>query len=96
MRVVADQLNMIVGKVIQVLDRWIQDQAGQGSGFPTQLKLGLLQVVEVEVGIAHGMDKFPHTQTADLGHHVGEQSIRGDVKGHPQKNIGTALVQLAR
>ena len=70
-------------------------ECGVGEGRAAQLQLYLFVVVAVNVTVATGPDEIAHRQIALLGHHVGQQRIAGNVEGHPQKNIGTALVKLA-
>jgi hypothetical protein len=55
----------------------------------------LLDVVGIQVGIAQGVDEIAHFQPADLGHHMGQQRIAGDVERHAQEDVAAALVQLA-
>ena len=48
------------------------------------------------MAIATGPDEVAHVQIALLGQHVREQGVAGDVEGHAEKNVGAALVELAR
>ena len=52
-------------------------------------------MISVEVQIAEAVHEVADVQVALLRDHVGEQGVAGDVEGHSQKQIGTALVQLA-
>ena len=47
------------------------------------------------MGVAKGVHKVAGRQATNLGHHQGEQRIGGDVEGHPEKEVGAALVKLA-
>eukprot|EP01038_Epipyxis_sp_PR26KG_P001080 gene1080-1514_t len=67
-----------------------------GVGRARQLGLHLLVVVAVDVAVATRPHEVAHLQIALLGHHVGQQRIAGDVERHTQKDVCTALVQLAR
>ena len=60
-----------------------------------ELRAHLLVVVVVDVAIAASPDEVAHPQVALLRQHVGQQCVAGDVEGHPEKDVGTALVQLA-
>ena len=51
-------------------------------------------MIRVEVKVTEGVHEIAHLQPGDLGHHVGQERIAGDVEGHTQEQIGTALVQL--
>ena len=70
-------------------------QSGVTHRCAAQLQFHLLGVVAVDVAVATGPNKVAHIQVALLRHHVGEQGIAGDVEGHTQEDVGTALVQLA-
>src|SRR5262245_4689984 len=63
---------------------------------PRQLRIGLLQMIEIDVAIAAGPNEFAHIQVALLREQVRQQRIRCDVEWHAQEDIGAALVQLAR
>lgn len=39
---------------------------------------------------------LPHLESCDVGDHVGEEGVAGDVEGHSQAHVPRALVQLAR
>jgi len=47
------------------------------------------------VGVAKGVDEVPWFIAADLSHHQRQQCIAGNIEGHAQENVGTALVKLA-
>ena len=47
---------------------------------------GLIQVVEIEVGVPQGVDEFPRRfEIADLGDHHGQEGVGGDVEGNSQE-----------
>ena len=52
-------------------------------------------MVAIDMAVATGPDELAHIQIALLRHHVGEQGVAGDVEGHAQKDVCTALVELA-
>ena len=52
-------------------------------------------MVAVDVAVATRPDEVTHVQIALLRHHVREQRIAGNVERHTQKDVGTALVELA-
>ena len=55
----------------------------------------LIEMVEIDVGVAEGVDKIAGLQPAHLRHHHREQRIGGDVEGYAEEYIRTALVELA-
>ena len=62
-------------------DRCVFQLQDRRQGFPGQLCVRLLQVVQVQVGIAQGVHELARRKAGDLGHHQGEQGIGGDVEG---------------
>ncbi len=70
-------------------------QRGVGKRFAAELERHLFVVVAVDVAVAARPDEVAHIEVALLGHHVGEQSVAGDVERHAQEDVSTALVQLA-
>jgi len=62
---------------------------------PSELLPHLLLVVRVDVRVAEGVHEVADLEARDLGHHVGEQRVAGDVEGHAQEEVGAALVELA-
>jgi hypothetical protein len=68
---------------------------GQFIGGAAELQLCLFDMVQVEVGVAEGMDEFAGFQAADLRDHHGQQRVGGDVERHAEEDIGAALVELA-
>ena len=67
----------------------------QRKGLARKLQSGLVQMVEVEMGIAKGVDEVTGLVAGHLGHHHGQQGVGGDVERHAQKDVGAALVKLA-
>ena len=60
-----------------------------------QLALRLFEVIQVKMRVAQRMHEFPRLKVGDLGDHVRQQCVAGDIEGHAQKYIGGALIQLA-
>ena len=94
MGVIVAQLKVFVVEVEDALHGRIDVHLRQGARLARELQLHLLQVVEVDVGIAQGVDKVAGAQPRDLGHHLQQQGIGGDVERHAQEDVGTALVEL--
>jgi len=94
----------IVVHDLEVLDRVVEDgcrlplddQLRQAARLPRELLLDLVEVVAVDVHITTRPDELSDFQIALLRHHVGQQRVAGDVEGHAQEHVSTALVQLAR
>ena len=70
MRVVANEFEILVMEVEDVFDIWINLHRRQGTWLTSQLELGLLDVIQVEVGVTSGMDEVARLETSDLCHHL--------------------------
>lgn len=69
---------------------------GQRPRGARELQSGLLQVVEVEMGVARGVDELARLEPRDLGHHLQQQGVGGDVERHTEEGVGRPLVELER
>ena len=67
--VVVLELEVLILEVEERLHVGIQPHMGQRSGLTSQLKSGLVEVVQVEMGVASGMDEVASLIACDLGHH---------------------------
>ena len=92
MRPVALEAEMVVAEIGDRAYPRVQVHRRQRSRFARQLLLGLLEVVEVEVGVAEGMDESSGGEVGDLGDHQGQQRIGGDVERHAKEDVGRPLV----
>src|SRR5205823_9345398 len=88
-------LKIFVLKIVDVLHGWIQFHSWQWPRLTGKLELCLFAVISVKVQIAESVDKLTRFQIADLGDHEREEGVGSDIKGHPKKQIGAALVKLA-
>ena len=53
-------------------------------------------MVLVHVRVADNVDELPRDEAADVGEHVGEEGVAGDVERYAKAHVRTALVHLAR
>src|SRR5262249_34867024 len=95
MRVIADQLEVLVDEIEQGAHLRIELNARQRTRLPPELLVGLVEMVEIEVHVAEGVDQLARNELRHLRHHHGEQRIRGDVEGHTEEDIRRALIELA-
>ena len=95
MAAVVAQFEVLEPEIEQRAHLRIQPHFRQRIGRAGELGLYLIQVVQIQVRIAQGVNERSRAQIADLGNHQGQQGIGGDVEGHAQKHVGTALVELA-
>ena len=95
MRIVAFEREIFESEVFEIFDLGIEDHARERATLASELFAGLVEVVRVKVEVAEGVDKFPGLESGDLRHHQGEQGIGGDIERNTEKEIRTALVELA-
>ena len=74
----------------------IEAHYGQSLWRALQLRFDLFNMIGVDVGVSKGMDKVAGLQSAHLSEHQGEQGVGGYIKRYAQKEVGAALVELAR
>ena len=96
MRVVADELEVFVLEVEDGLHIGVDEHARQGAWGARELQLGLLEMVQVEVGVARGVDEVARLQARHLRHHLQQERIAGNVERHSEERVSTALVELKR
>ena len=44
--------------------------------------------------VTEGVHEIAHLKTGHLSHHVGQERVTGNIEGHTQEQIGTALIEL--
>ena len=96
MGIVVDELEVLVLEVEERLDVGIDLHLGQGTGLTSELETGLFDVVQIEVGVAGGMDEVAGLVTGHLCHHLEQQGVGGDIEGYAEEGVGRALVELER
>ena len=96
MWVVVDDDDVVGGEGEQVGDICVELQFRERSCVPRQLLIHLIYMIAVDMRIAEGVYELAWLQSRDLRHQVCEQGIRSDIEGHPEKEIGTPLIQLTR
>ena len=77
----------LMNEIKDRFDFWIDLHLRQGIRLARELQVRLIEVVEVKMGIAKGMDKLTGLVSGDLGNHHRQQSIGSDVERHTQENI---------
>src|ERR1700693_6262087 len=91
---VVEDLEILV-RIVEQARRFAPDhKPRQGEGGASQLQVGLLQMIEVQMAIAARPNEVPHFKIALLRQHVRQQRVGGDIEGHAEQSIGAALVQL--
>src|ERR1051325_582209 len=93
MRIVAFEHEILVAEREQVLGGGRKPHGRQSPRRAAQLQPRLLEVVEVEMRVAEGVDELAGREPGHLGDHEGEQRIGRDVERHAEKHVGRALVE---
>ena len=83
MRIIAYQLEVLILEVEEALHIGVDLHGGQWTRLTGELQLSLFDMVQLEVGVARGVDKVTRLITRYLCHHLEQQGIRGDVKRYP-------------
>ena len=73
---------------------WVDVHLGERARLTCELQAGLIQMVEVEVGVACGVDKVAWMEAGHLGYHHEQEAVGGDVEGYTEEGVGTSLVEL--
>ena len=94
-RIVVRQLEIFVLESKDVVDGGIDVHFGQRTWFARELQTHLLQMVEIDVGVACRVHEIAGAESADLRHHHREKGITGDVEGNAEEGVCTALIELA-
>ena len=90
------QFKIIVGEGKDILHVRIDFHLRQRQWLARQLQAGLFQMIGIQVHVAKSMNEFPRLKSRHLGDHQGQQGVGGNVKWNAQKEIGAALIELAR
>ena len=51
-------------------------------------------MIEIDMGVACGVDEFSGLESAHLRHHHAEKGVGGDVEGDTKKTVGRTLIEL--
>ena len=92
--VVVGEFEVFVVEREEVFDVGVNIHLGQRTGSASELQLGLLKVIEIEMGVACGVDKVSTLESANLCHHLEQKGVGGDVEGHSEEGVSATLVEL--
>src|SRR5581483_10990629 len=90
MRIVAFEHEIFVTEREQILHRRIDTHSRQRARGTRKLQAGLLEMIEIKMRVAEGVDEVAWLEIGDLRHHHRQQRVRGDVERHAEKYIGGA------
>src|SRR6188472_4260038 len=95
-RLIAGQHEILEAESADIVDVPPDDgEPRQWQWGASELLVGLVEVIEIEMGIAQRVDERAGLQPGDMGDHVGQERIGGDVEGNTEEDIARALVELA-
>ena len=92
--IVAKEVETLVGKVEDVIDRRVNRHRRQFPRRALQLQACLVEMVAVEMRVAEGMDELAGLQPADPRDHHRQQRVGRDIERHAQEHVGGTLVHL--
>ena len=90
---ITDQLEVLGFESFDGLHSPLENQLRKLSDIPCHLLPQRTDVVLVDVGIADAVHQVPGLQSRDMGDHVGQQGVAGDVEGDSETHVGRPLVQ---
>ena len=91
---IAFETEILDAEVAYVLDVGVEHHRRQWQRLARELELDLIEMVEIDVGIAESMDKRAWLEACNLCHHHDKQSVGGDVERHTEEGVGAALIEL--
>ena len=93
--VVAFEGEVFVLEIEDGLHIWVDAHCRERAGLTGELLADLIEMVQVDVGVAGGVDEVAGLQAADVGYHHREQCVGGDVERNTEEGVGAALIELA-
>ena len=93
-RIVADQLEVLVPKIPKLLWGVTKVQDRQRTRRAAQLLTDLLEMIPIDVDISKSMDKISRHHPANNGDHLSQQRVGRNVERNTQKQVSTPLIQL--
>ena len=85
--IVTNEFEVLVLEIEEALDVGVEFHLGQGTRLTGQLELRLLDVVQIEMGVACGVDEVTGLITCDLSHHLQEEGVRGNVERYAEEGV---------
>ena len=93
--VVAFEGEVFVLEIEDGLHIGVDAHCRERAGLTGELLADLIEMVQVDVGVAGGVDEVAGLQAADVGYHHREQCVGGDVERNTEEGVGAALIELA-
>ena len=93
--VVAFEGEVLVLEIVEGLDIGVDEHCRERAGLTGELLADLIEMVQVDVGVACGVDEITGLQATDLGDHHRQQRIGCNVERDSEEGVSAALVELA-
>mmetsp|Transcript_42750 Transcript_42750/g.106420 ORF Transcript_42750/g.106420 Transcript_42750/m.106420 type:complete len:561 (+) Transcript_42750:336-2018(+) len=94
-RLVSGECKISKGAALDTRDGIGDIKCGEGPRLALQLLFESVDVVEIHVSIADGVDEVAALEAGEVREDAGKQGVRRDVERHPQAQVGRSLVHLA-
>lgn len=94
-RIVAFDRKVFETEAKDVLDARIDAKTGKLLRRARELLFRLLDMVQIEVNVAEGMDELSRQEACDLREHHREKSVGRDIERDPEEDISAPLIELA-
>lgn len=94
MRIVVFKIEVLVFESENILHFGVDDHSWQRPWLAGELEACLIEMVEIEMRVAEGMDEFARLKAGGLRHHHEQKSIAGYVERHSEETVGASLIQL--
>ena len=93
--VVAFEGEVLVLEIVDGFHVGVDAHCRERAGLTGELLTNLIEMVQVDVGVAGSVNELTGPQAADLGDHHRQQRVGGDVERDTEEGVGAALVELA-
>ena len=93
--IVTNNLQVIINNIVNVFLFGIDFECRKVSRLALELFLERVDMIEINVCVANGVDQLARLASRHVGHQVGQEGIRGNIKGDTQSHVGTPLVHVA-
>ena len=96
MRIIVFEAEVAVLEVKNIFFVGIDYHLRQRTWLACELETCLLEVIEIKMCVAEGVDEFSRLEAGALSHHHKQESIRRNVERHAEEAVGGALIELER
>ncbi len=95
-RIIILKREILILEVENILDLGIDYHLRQPARLTPELCAHLVEMIMIDVRVAESVYKLARLETGHLCHHHEQQRVGGNVERHPEKTVGTALIEHER